>query len=235
MDNREKEMRARQNWGSIVSSSCKISLLRTAKGLSQDQFAKQIGLAKSTVARAEAGKRVAPETIIAIADAVEVEPRKLLTPQATIADQYYSTFISYGGPDEDFAREVYERLDDANVRTFFFAESAKVGERLHRTMSQGIEEYDRVLLICSEASLNRPGVLNEIEQVLAREASEGGEELLLPLTLDDYLYERWQPKRYDLARQVRNRVVADFTSAKKHGPTFVLHMERIVTALRRPK
>ena len=45
-----------------------------------------------------------------------------------------------------------------------------------------------------------------------REASEGGSEILIPVTLDDYVF-RWRPKRADLARQIRARVIADFRTA----------------------
>ena len=41
--------------------------------------------------------------------------------------------------------------------------NAKPGDKLHRMMHEGVNKYDHVLLICSENSLVRPGVLNEIE------------------------------------------------------------------------
>ncbi|MGD0765864.1 MAG: pentapeptide repeat-containing protein, partial [Dehalococcoidia bacterium] len=70
-----------------------------------------------------------------------------------------TTFISYGAPDETFAdNEVFRR----------------------------IQEHDRVLLVCSRNSLDRDGVLNEIQETLDREARDGGATYLLPITLDDY-------------------------------------------------
>ena len=65
-------------------------------------------------------------------------------------------------------------------------------------MHDAVGGYDRILLLCSERSLDRPGVLNEIEQLLVREADEGGAELLIPIAVDDYVFGDWQPQREDL-------------------------------------
>jgi hypothetical protein len=106
-----------------------------------------------------------------------------------------SIFISYGGPDEDFARKLYEALHSNGVRTFFFPEHAELGEKLHDTMRNGVNEHDRVVLVCSKASLDRPGVLNELEEILAREARDGGASYLIPIRLDDYVFNGWNPGR----------------------------------------
>ncbi len=44
-------------------------------------------------------------------------------------------------------------------------------------------EYDRVVLICSENSLVRVGLLDEIEEVLIPEANEGGSEILISIKM----------------------------------------------------
>ena len=141
-----------------------------------------------------------------------------------------SVFISYGGPDDAFARKLYHALKGKGVEVFFFPESAMPGEKLHRTMSQAVYDYDRVLLICSRSSLVRPGVLNELEQVLSREAREGGAELLMPVLLDDFALAEWVPERADLARQVRDRVAADFRNASIDSE-FVKQLDRVLIAL----
>jgi hypothetical protein len=64
-------------------------------------------------------------------------------------------------------------------------------------------EYDCVVLICSENSLVRAEVLNEIEQVRIREANEGGSEILIPITIDDFLFVGWNPENPDVATRVR--------------------------------
>lgn len=75
-------------------------------------------------------------------------------------------------------------------------------------MHDHINNHDRVLLLCSKAALSRLGVLNEIERVLEREAKEGGNEILIPVTIDDYVYGDWAPKHSDLAAQLRTRVIS---------------------------
>ncbi len=144
--------------------------------------------------------------------------------------RYASVFISYGGPDEAFAEKLYHALRDKGLDVFFFPESATPGEKLHRTMSQAVYDYDRVLLICSRSSVARPGVLNELEQVLSREAREGGTELLMPVLLDDFVLTEWVPDRTDLARQVRDRVAADFRKASIDSE-FAKQLDRVLRAL----
>ena len=92
-----------------------------------------------------------------------------------------SVFISYGGPDEPFALKLNKALQLSGVTTFLFKAHAVPGQKLHRVMSQNVNKFDRVVLICSASSLNRPGVQNELEEVLAREAREGGAEILIPI------------------------------------------------------
>jgi hypothetical protein len=149
------------------------------------------------------------------------------------APMMHSTFISYGGPDEPFARRLHEALHGAGVETFFFAEHALPGEKLHRLMRRGVNEHDRVILICSQASLDRNGVLNEIEETLAREARDGGAAYLIPIRLDDYLFARWRPANPDVAQALKDRVVADFRGTDSDGAKFDAQLARLLSALRK--
>lgn len=143
-----------------------------------------------------------------------------------------STFISYGSPDEDFARKLRNALERHGVKTWFFPEDAVPGERLHRVMSKGVREHDRVILICSSASLPRAGVLNELEQALAREASEGGTQVIIPVRLDDGLFTAgWAGEREDLREQLCNRVVADFRGTATDEKKFEAQLAKLVRAL----
>jgi CheY-like chemotaxis protein len=143
----------------------------------------------------------------------------------------YSAFISYGGPDETFARKLHARLVQLGVKTFLFALHAKPGEKLHRVMREGINRYDRVILVCSKRSLDRPGVLNEIEETLQRESRSGGISVLIPITLDDYVFHAWAPERSDVAQAVRDRVVADFRGTEEDEDLFEQAMVRLAYAL----
>jgi hypothetical protein len=124
-----------------------------------------------------------------------------------------STFISYGTPDASFARGLRDSLRAKGVITFFFESDAIPGEKLHHVMREGINTYDRVILICSEASLTRPGVRNEIEETLVREARAGGANYLIPVILDDFVF-RW---RDTVAAALTSRVVADFRKEADGG------------------
>lgn len=65
-----------------------------------------------------------------------------------------STFISFGEPDRAFAKRLHESLHSNGVRTFFFPEHATPGKKLHRLMRDGVNSFDRVILVCSKASLH---------------------------------------------------------------------------------
>jgi hypothetical protein len=128
----------------------------------------------------------------------------------------HSTFISYGGPDTTFARKLRDALLRNGVRTYLFGDDAVPGELLHRVMRDGISSHDRVVLVCSRASLDRSGVQNEIELTLGREARDGGVSYLIPVILDDYVF-GWTPARAHLAQALRERVVADFRGTDTDG------------------
>jgi hypothetical protein len=101
-------------------------------------------------------------------------------------------------------------------------------------MHEGVNNHDRMLLVCSKASLVRPGVLNEIEKVLEREARDGGASYLIPIRLDDYVFTEWKPPNADLADAVRARVVADFRGADTDDAKFNEGLRRLIAALKKP-
>jgi hypothetical protein len=107
-----------------------------------------------------------------------------------------------------------------------------LGEKLHTVIHEGINQYDRVVVICSRASLGRTGVLNEITEALAREAREGGITCLLPIRLDDYLLTDWNPRRPQIASALRDRVVGDFRGARTNSRKFDRGMTQLLAALK---
>lgn len=157
------------------------------------------------------------------------------TSSSIIKQLMQSTFISYGGPDERFARRLRDELHANGVQTFLFASDAPFGEKLHTVMRDGVNNYDRVILVCSRDSLNRPGVLNEIEETLDREAREGGAVRLLPIRLDDYLFEEWRPSRPGVAATLKARVVGDFRGADKKPKKFQIAVSRLLAVLKKDR
>ncbi len=150
-----------------------------------------------------------------------------------VFDLMRSTFISYGHKDEAFARRLYEALHRNGVRVFYAPEHTIPGEKIHRALRKGIENHDRTILVCSRASLDRPWVLHEIELVLDREAKARGESLLIPIALDDYVSNGWNPPQSDHATAVRDRVVADFKGADRDEEVLSRGLRRLLVALRK--
>lgn len=120
-------------------------------------------------------------------------------------------FISYGSPDVNFAKKLKNDLNKSGVNTWFFEDDADFGQKLHQMMRENINKYDRILLICSQESLLRPGVLNEIEQTLSREAREGGSSRIIPINLDNYIFSN-SFKATDISQEILDRVAANFTN-----------------------
>jgi uncharacterized protein YjbI with pentapeptide repeats len=156
-----------------------------------------------------------------------------LSLQSDVFKMLQSTFVSYGAPDETFARKLYEALHRNGVTTFFFTEHAEPGEKLHRMMRKGVNEHDRVILVCSKDSLDRKGVLNELEEILAREARDGGASYLIPIRLDGYVFTGWKSPNADVAQAVRDRVVADFEGTDKDDAKFQAGLQKLIRALRK--
>jgi hypothetical protein len=149
-----------------------------------------------------------------------------------------SIFISYGAPDEAFAQRLNDDLKKNGITTFFFKDNAVPGQPLHRVMRDGINDHDRVLLVCSKASLTRSGVLNEIEESLRREARDGGAHYLIPVRLDDYIFSpdlvsEWEKHgKKHVALAIRDRVVADFRKTKNDATKFDAALAKLVAALK---
>lgn len=72
-------------------------------------------------------------------------------------------------------------------------------------MWQGVKQQDRVIVVCSRAGLACSGLRNEIEQGFTKEARLGGQELLIPVALDDWLFDAVEHD--ELCERLTSRVV----------------------------
>ena len=210
---------------------------RIEVGLTQARLAHMAHVSRRHVAALEKGANVSVLVLTRVSGVLDVPPATLFSNEplssAAVPIGYASVFISYGGPDEAIARRIYEDLTFGGVRCFFFPVTATPGIRLHRTMTEAIRQYDRVVLLCSTAALRRPGVSNEIEQVLAREAEEGGTERIIPVALDDCLWSDAPAAHHGVIAQIRQRVIADFRRALGDEDAWDREFDRILDALRR--
>jgi uncharacterized protein YjbI with pentapeptide repeats len=122
------------------------------------------------------------------------------------AIEFYSCFISYSSKDDDFAQRLYADLQAKNVRCWKFDENAKWGEPLWGEIDTAIRHYDKLVVICSEHSLQSPPVIREIERALQKEDREH-RNVLFPIRIDDYLFDEWEhPRKADVVI----KVIGDF-------------------------
>lgn len=140
-----------------------------------------------------------------------------------------STFISYGRPDQKFAERLNTDLLKNGVTTFFFPMNAQFGEKLHSTMRR-VDQYDRIILICSKRSLDRNGVQYELEKTIDREARDGGQSYLIPIALDDFIFDDWKPEKQWLRDEILNRVVADFRDRDRYEVQFARLLQALKNA-----
>jgi len=162
--------------------------------------------------------------------------------------RYYTCFISFGSADTEFADRLYKDLTDKGIRCWKYNEAAVIGRGVWANIEQGIAAYDKVIVVCSRDSLNRPGVLNEIERALQkedslrqenakreREAKSKGkkpklldEDVLCPVRLDDYVLTEWKhPRKADVTK----KHIGDFREWKTNKKKYDLELGRLLHAL----
>jgi hypothetical protein len=103
-----------------------------------------------------------------------------------LAIQYYSCFISYSHHDQSFCERLHADLQARGVRVWYFPEDATWGRPKWREIDRSIRIHDKLVVVCSEHSLQSGPVLREMERALQREDNEGTE-VLFPIRIDDYI------------------------------------------------
>jgi hypothetical protein len=108
--------------------------------------------------------------------------------------RFYSCFISSTEADDGFAEQLYNDLLKEGVRCWRWKEDAKWGSSLMQSIDEAVTRYDKLVVICSEKSLESPAVIREIERALQKEDAlilrglKG--DVLFPVRLDDYVFDR---------------------------------------------
>jgi len=149
--------------------------------------------------------------------------------------EYYSSFISYSHADKDFAKRLYDTLQDCGIRCWFDQKQILPGDDIYQQVDRGIKRWDKVLLCCSEHSLTSWWVDNEIGAAFEKEQQlmkERGAKVhaIIPLNLDDYIFsDRWKSGYQD---QIRRRLAADFTDWAKDNRKYKEQLENVIQALR---
>jgi len=142
--------------------------------------------------------------------------------------QFYSCFISYSHRDKAFARRLHDQLQSRGIRCWLDEHAIKPGDRILESVNQAIRVHDKVVLCCSESSLESWWVKDEIRKAHERERS-GGLDIIIPLTLDRYLLDVWND---GLASDLRSRFAVDFSGWEHNNAVFEKQFERVVLALK---
>jgi hypothetical protein len=126
--------------------------------------------------------------------------------QAFQSERYHSAFISYNHRDSAFAEWLESGLEGHGIRCWRYETDAVAGRRIDDAAVTEIANHDRLILCCSEFSLESFLVHDEIRK--AHEIERRTRELrIIPLLLDDYLLDRWTD---GLASDIRSRSAVDF-------------------------
>ena len=151
-------------------------------------------------------------------------------------EAYYSCFISYSWKDKDFADALWQQLTTRDVTCWLDSKDAVLGSHLYNTIDQAIRQTDKVLLCCSQHSLNSWWVDSELDRVMEKERALIGSKtpyVLIPLDLDGYL--RGSEWINGKAATIRTRLAGDFRGWNDDPDKFAQEIERLMKALRRSK
>lgn len=146
--------------------------------------------------------------------------------------QFYSCFISYSEPDDEFAQRLYNDLQGHGIRCWRWKEDARWGRTLMDEIDKAVRLYDKLVVICSEHSLQSMPVIREIERALQREDRlfQKGEEseVLFPIRIDDYIFSEWEHHR---KADVTAKYIGDFRNWKDHD-AYQKALNRLIGSLR---
>lgn len=130
---------------------------------------------------------------------------------ATCTD-YSSCFISYTSNDEEFAKLLYNDLQETGIRCWLVPHDLEAGVRIRPTVDESILAYDKLLLILSEHSVVKNWVEKEVKHALDLE-KERSKPALFPVRVDDAVME----SKTDLpSGMLRARHIGDFRQWKDH-------------------
>ena len=161
-----------------------------------------------------------PDAIIEAFRILASEPQRL-----------YSCFISYSHTDKSYARRLHDKLQARGIRCWLDEHDLKPGDRILDVVNDAIRLHDKILLCCSETSLNSWWVKDEIRKAQEREHRDG-HDIIIPLMVDRYLLDGWED---GMAADLRSRLAADFTGWESDNSKFEEQFERVVRALRTDK
>lgn len=141
---------------------------------------------------------------------------------------------SYSHKNEDFAKKLNSALRNKGVRVWFAPEDMIPGKKLHEQISDAIGNYDRLLIVLSEESIESEWVKTEITKARRREVQEN-KRVLFPISLVsmDKLRE-WEcfdsDTGKDLGVEIREYFIPNFSNWRDKN-IFVNQIDKLVSGL----
>jgi hypothetical protein len=134
--------------------------------------------------------------------------------------EFFSCFISYSTPDQEFADRLHADLQDNGVRCWFAPHDIQGGRKIHEQIDEAIRVHDKLLLILSNASMTSEWVSTEISKARKRERLER-RRMLYPISVVPYdAFRDWEcfdaDAGKDSAREIREYFIPDFSNWKNH-------------------
>ena len=126
--------------------------------------------------------------------------------------QFHTVFISSSHKDEEFAERLHNGLQRKGVRCWYAPHDLQIGARIRPAIDSSIQEYDKLLLVLSEESVNSQWVEQEVETALRREREQNAT-VLFPVRLDDAAF---SVKAGWPALITNTRNIGDFRKWKEH-------------------
>lgn len=139
---------------------------------------------------------------------------------------YFSCFISYARAEKEFAQRLHNDLQASNVPCWLDQEDLRGGDFWRQQINEAIRLRDKTILVCSETSLQRVNVVEEILATIADERRTGKQKLF-PITIDHAVYDPGfqqrvaallprQQQREDWLTYVSDYHIPDFSGWKDH-------------------
>ncbi len=153
--------------------------------------------------------------------------------------QFFTCFISYGGEDGEFADRLYRDLRKRGLSCWKYDVDALVGRPVWANIDEALRLHDKTIVICSQSSLQRPGVQREIERALQREdeliSRQSTEphakidtDVLFPVRLDDYVFDAWEhPRKPDMIA----KNIGDFRGWDEDDANYQRGLDQLLRAL----
>jgi uncharacterized protein YjbI with pentapeptide repeats len=163
--------------------------------------------------------------------------------------QFYSCFVSFldSEPDRGLANRLYTDLKKAGVNVWIYNKDAIAGRSLRANIDRALKDFSKTIVVCSDASLKSPAVVEEIERAVEKEdrlirnrnartaeirntgtpAPAIDTDVLVPIRLDDSIFE-WDS---ELAIRVKRKYIPDFREVQTDDEKYIQEFDRLLSAL----